>query len=97
MVECAGREKNKNFLSLDWTCIYWGSRRFCVFENGRKSEARFWGVVTLHCQTTEVNGQRTTVNGQRSTDNGQRTMVNRQWSTDLTTNYSILIKQYSNY
>ena len=35
------RKKNKNFLSLDWTCIYWGSQRFGVFENGRKSEARF--------------------------------------------------------
>ena len=44
-------KKIKNFLSLDWTCIYWESQRFDIFENGRKSEARFWGVVTLHCQT----------------------------------------------
>ena len=46
--------EKKNFLSLDRSCIYWGSQRFCIFENGRKSEARFSGVVTLQCQTMKT-------------------------------------------
>ena len=75
-------KKNKKKLSLYWTDIYGGSQRFAIFEKRQKDETSFWGVVTLHCQTTKVIGQRrrlrrqqtteeaTPVNGQRSTDNG---------------------------
>ena len=80
------------------------SRTKLNFEKRQKSEARFGGVVTLQSQTTKVIGQRTTEeaapttdNRQQTTDNRQRRGLRRQRSTDLTTNYYILIKQDSNY
>ena len=44
--------------------------QFAFSEKRRKSEAWFWSVVTLHCQTTEVNGQHFADNRLYTTDYG---------------------------
>lgn len=75
----------KNFFILETQPIFtWGVARKLVWKKMQKSEARFWGVVTLHRQTFLMNVERD------STDHEDLNAdyIYQQEDTDYTVFYS---------